>query len=937
MLRHFCAERCFKLAGSFPGAFTDILLVEPCLHSRFGFCVSGREEGFYLFCQTAAELVFAKVHAQAVFRVVFKEGVCPGRAEAFLVGGVRHGRGACTVNGGASRSVGDVHAVAEELGHQMYIRGFAAACAGAGEFEIGRFQHSAADGLLVERIFLVRQAHGIVPEFLLRKLCFDGLHYESLLPCRAGVDADAAAVAVFRINDNAEFQALLRSLEVTDDESFRCFFHFFFRSENRTDRGVRTGSGALVAFNAVFRNPFRYFNCRGGPFILGRACREGAVFHAFEGGNREIVPFLAVHHVAYVRNESRAGSEFSFAAGGGMGPGFRYRYFYRSGNACVDSGVVHVYHILAFSAVRMLICFLQVLHRIRYGDDFGESEEGRLHDHIDAASEADLFRNFESVHNVEFRMKLGELSLHHGREHSVQLFRLPGTVQQENTAVFEAPEQVILVYVGRAVAGDIVSVLNEVRTADRIRTEAQMGNGDAAGFLGVIRKVALGVHIGVVADDLDGVLVGADRAVRTEAPEFARYSAVFSCGHIHRCERQIRHVILNAEGKVVGRTFFFQMFINGHHIFRHHVLGAQAIAASADADIQAGCGDSTLYIQVERFAERARFAGAVEDSHFLDRLRKSGDEVLHRERTVEVNCDNAHFFAARIERVSYIFGNVCDGADGDDDAVRVFRTVIIKEMVLPSGDLGDLIHVALYDFRKGIVERIGRFAVLEVHIRIFRGAADDRMIRGERMRPEFRQRFLINERRQVLVIDDMDLLDFMACAESVEEIDERNPAFDGSQMRYRREIHHFLHIGFRQHGAAGRSGRHNILVIAENRERMVCQRPGSDMEYTGKQLAGHFIHGRNHEQHPLGSGISRREGTALERAVERAGCAAFCLHFNYMHGIAEKILFPMSGPFIHRFSHRRRRRDRINGGYFGERVGNIGSSCISIHCFHVFH
>ena len=68
-------------------------------------------------------------------------------------------------------------------------------------------------------------------------------------------------------------------------------------------------------------------------------------------------------------------------------------------------------------------------------------------------------------------------------------------------------------------AGDEVGLVDQVGRTDRVFAEAQVGDRDAAGLLGVIGEVGLGVHVGMVADDLDRVLVGADGAVGAEAPE----------------------------------------------------------------------------------------------------------------------------------------------------------------------------------------------------------------------------------------------------------------------------------------------------------------------------------------------------------------------------------------------------------------------------------
>ena len=43
--------------------------------------------------------------------------------------------------------------------------------------------------------------------------------------------------------------------------------------------------------------------------------------------------------------------------------------------------------------------------------------------------------------------------------------------------------------------------------------KAQVGLGNAAGLLGVILEVSLSVLIGVVTDDLDGVLVGVNGTI----------------------------------------------------------------------------------------------------------------------------------------------------------------------------------------------------------------------------------------------------------------------------------------------------------------------------------------------------------------------------------------------------------------------------------------
>ena len=514
------------------------------------------------------------MHAEAIFRVVFEEGVRPSRSLSLAVLGIWHGRGACAVDGGAAGRIGDHHAVAEETGDHIDVRGLAAACAGTGEFEVGRFEHGASEVLFAERIVSGREALCIVPKVLLGELCLCRLHDEGFLRSRAGIRADAAAVAVFRIDDDAVLESFDRASEVFDDEAFRRIRCFVFGDEEWTDGSMRADDAALVTADTVFRDPFRdHDGCRW-TFVLGGAGREGAVFDAFPGGNREVVAFLTVHDVADVLDEVRTADLGDGAAGGRMFP-FRWHFdFDDAFHTGVDSFVVHVDDVLAFSAVGFFVGVFQVFHGICIRNDVGEVEEGRLHDHIDAAAETDVLCDLKGIDDVEFCLEGSELPFHGCRQDAVQIFFSPWGVQKEDAARLEAAEKVVFIDVGRTVAGDVVSLADEVRLSDRIWAEAKMGDGDAAGFLGVIGEVALCIEVGVVADDLDGALVRTDGAVRAEAPEFAGDELGRDFRYRERSEGEVRHVVFDGEREVVARGLFLQVFIDSHDVFRNDVLRA---------------------------------------------------------------------------------------------------------------------------------------------------------------------------------------------------------------------------------------------------------------------------------------------------------------------------------------------------------------------------
>ncbi len=52
-----------------------------------------------------------------------------------------------------------------------------------------------------------------------------------------------------------------------------------------------------------------------------------------------------------------------------------------------------------------------------------------------------------------------------------------------------------------------------------------MTAGDATAFLAVVLEVALYIHIGMVADDLDAVLVCTHGSIGAQTPELAGYGS----------------------------------------------------------------------------------------------------------------------------------------------------------------------------------------------------------------------------------------------------------------------------------------------------------------------------------------------------------------------------------------------------------------------------
>ena len=122
--------------------------------------------------------------------------------------------------------------------------------------------------------------------------------------------------------------------------------------------------------------------------------------------------------------------------------------------------------------------------------------------------------------------------------------------------------------------------------------------------------------------------------------------------------------------------------------------------------------------------------------------------------------------------------------------------------------------------------------MLEEVVRILGHTASYRSHRVEGTGTEFSQSLLVDKWSEVVVLQHFNLLDFMRCTETIEEVDERNARLDSSQVSNASQIHNFLYRTFAQHRETCLAARHYILMIAEDTQGVRSQRTSRYMEYT---------------------------------------------------------------------------------------------------------
>ncbi len=519
----------------------------------------------------------------------------------------------------------------------------------------------------------------------------------------------------------------------------------------------------------------------------------------------------------------------------------------------------------------------------------------------------------------------------------LELLSGPLAVDQEHAArLYVTDNREALRNIGRVMAGDKVSLVDIIGRTDRMVAETQMRNGHAAGLLGVVLEVRLYILVGVVADDLDGVLVRTNRAVAAKAPEFA-FGRAFrrSVRGGDFGQGGVGHVVHDADGKLALGRARLELLVNSEYRGRGRILGAQAVAAADNSDIiLARIRERGDNVHIERVALRAGFLGAVEDSDLLRSRRDGFEKLVRSKRAVQADFDQADLLAVGVQVIDDFLCNVADGAHRDDHAVGVLCAVIVEQLVV-GAELGvDLAHILLNDARDSVIILVRSLAVLEEDVAVLVGTAHDSALGVQGALAERIDRVHVAHLGEVVIIPDLDLLDFVGGTEAVKEVDERHAALDGGEVRNRGEIHDLLRVGLGEHRKAGLAAGHNVGVVAEDVQRMGRYGTGGNMEYAGQKLAGDLVHIRDHQEQALGSGVGGSQRACREGAVHGACRARLGLHFNDLDGRAEDVLLTGGSPLVNAVCHGARGGDRVDPRYFRERIGYVRGSSIAVHGLH---
>ena len=698
--------------------------------------------------------------------------------------------------------------------------------------------------------------------------------------------------------------------------------------------------GALVTLDTGLVVPGGHGDGHAALLVGGSALLEGAVHAVDELGDGQGV---AVHLVDGLHDVLHLSHQLSLAlvvVGNGSvlggSPVGGHVHLDEGGSAQVDGLVVHVNHVLALLQVGLGGSFLHVADAVLLGHDVGQSEEGGLENGVGALAHTNLDGQVDGVDHVQLDVVLSDVALGSGIQVVIELVEVPLAVDQEHAAGLDVTDDgEALGDVAGHVAGHEVSLVDVVGAADSLITEAQVGDGHAASLLGVVLEVSLHVLVGVVADDLDGVLVGAHGTVAAQTPELALDGALGSrVGRGLLLQGQVSHVVLDAQSEQTLGLSLGQLLIHSEHAGGGSILGAQTVTTTDDIDVGAAAvGQSGDNIQVQRLALSAGLLGAVQHSDVLAGGGDGSQQLVGTERTIQTHLHQTHLLAVSVQVVDDFLSHVADGAHGDDDAVSVGSAVVVEQLVVGAQLLIDLAHVLLDDLGDSVIVGVGGLTVLEEDVAVLVRTAHHGVIGVEGAGAERSHGVHVAHLSQILVIPHGNLLDLVRGTEAVEEVDEGDTALQGSQVSHSRQVHDLLGVGLTQHGKAGLTASHNVGVIAKDVQSMAGHSTGGDMEHGGQQLTGNLVHVGDHQKQTLGCGVGGGQGASGQRAVDGTGSTSLGLHLHNLHGLAEDVLPASSGPLIHIVSHGAGRSDGVNTRNLCECVGHVSGSGVAVHSF----
>ena len=351
------------------------------------------------------------------------------------------------------------------------------------------------------------------------------------------------------------------------------------------------------------------------------------------------------------------------------------------------------------AAVGLLDRRLDPLDRLLGLEHARDREEARLEDRVRAPREAGRAGDPPRVDDVELDPLLEHPLLDLARKRVPDLVRRVAAVEQQRRSRGRPVEHLLARELPELVAADEARARDEVRRPDGLRSEAQVRDGLRARLLRVVDEVALGVQALLGAEDLDRVLVRADRAVGAEAEEHRSHRVGrLDVERVVVREARVGHVVGDADREAPLGSLAGELVEHGGDHPRRELLRRQPVAAADHLRhqlalaIRVGLAQRREHVEEQRLAERSGLLGPVEHGDAARGGRQGRDQLLRRERAVEPDLCHADALAAGLQVAHRLARGLGAGAHQHEHALGLRVAAVVDEPVAAAGPLPELVH-----------------------------------------------------------------------------------------------------------------------------------------------------------------------------------------------------------------------------------------------------
>ena len=162
---------------------------------------------------------------------------------------------------------------------------------------------------------------------------------------------------------------------------------------------------------------------------------------------------------------------------------------------------------------------------------------------------------------------------------------------------------------------------------------------------------------------------------------------------------------------------------------RSNVGRTKTVATANDERTVLHVVECALNVEIQRLTLSSWLLCTVEHGNALAALWYGSDEVLYRERTIEVNADHTNLLALLEQVVDSLAGSLGGRTHEDDNVLSILSTIVVEEVILTTGDLRDLAKVVFNYLRHLVVVLVASLTMGEECLGVLGSTTSNRTLR----------------------------------------------------------------------------------------------------------------------------------------------------------------------------------------------------------------